>query len=135
MTGAMDLVAEPPVELHHQQGRSRSKIYALMASGTLVSRLLGFVRTALLAMAIGSVTSVADIFEKANVIPTIIYMLLAGTDSVPVLWPLLVAVVVSSLLSYPLLRGPRERFALRIEERARRATERFEATKAKEDVD
>ncbi|UUX59063.1 murein biosynthesis integral membrane protein MurJ [Glutamicibacter halophytocola] len=78
MTGAMDLVAEPPVELHHQQGRSRSKVYALMASGTMVSRLLGFARTALLAMAIGSVTSVADIFEKANVIPTIIYMLLAG---------------------------------------------------------
>lgn len=78
MTGAMDLVAEPPAELHHQQGRSRSKIYALMASGTMVSRLLGFARTALLAMAIGSVTSVADIFEKANVIPTIIYMLLAG---------------------------------------------------------
>lgn len=64
-----------------------------------------------------------------------IYMLLAGTDSVPVLWPLLVAVVLSSLLSYPLLRGPRERFALRIEERAQRATERFEAAKAKEDVD
>jgi len=78
MTGAMDLVAEPPVELHSQQGRSRSKVYALMASGTMVSRLLGFVRTAMLAMAIGSVTSVADIFEKANVIPTIIYMLLAG---------------------------------------------------------
>lgn len=64
-----------------------------------------------------------------------VYMLLAGTDSVPVLWPLLVAVVVSSLLSYPLLRGPRERFARRIEERAQRATERFEASKAKEDVD
>ncbi|MET1034264.1 MAG: murein biosynthesis integral membrane protein MurJ [Arthrobacter sp.] len=55
-----------------------SKAYALMASGTMVSRLLGFVRTALLAVAIGSVTSVADIFEKANVIPTIIFMLLAG---------------------------------------------------------
>ncbi|MDP3967341.1 MAG: DUF4229 domain-containing protein [Nocardioides sp.] len=64
-----------------------------------------------------------------------VYMLVAGTDSVPVLWPLLVAVVLSSLLSYPLLRGPRVRFAQRIEERAQRATERFEASKAKEDVD
>ncbi|MDO5745002.1 MAG: lipid II flippase MurJ, partial [Micrococcaceae bacterium] len=49
-----------------------------MASGTLVSRILGFIRTALLAVAIGSSTTMADIFEKANVIPTIIFMLLAG---------------------------------------------------------
>lgn len=49
-----------------------------MASGTMVSRVLGFARTALLAVAIGSTTAVADIFEKANVIPTIIFMLLAG---------------------------------------------------------
>lgn len=55
-----------------------SKVYALMTSGTLISRVLGFVRTALLAVAIGSSTSMADIFEKANVIPTIIFMLLAG---------------------------------------------------------
>ncbi|PQZ90336.1 murein biosynthesis integral membrane protein MurJ [Arthrobacter sp. MYb227] len=48
-----------------------------MASGTLVSRILGFIRTALLAVAIGS-TTMGDIFEKANVIPTIIFMLLAG---------------------------------------------------------
>lgn len=78
-TGATDVVAEPPQQQHTAQpAGSRSKIYALMASGTMVSRVLGFVRTAFLAMAIGSVTSVADIFEKANVIPTIIYMLLAG---------------------------------------------------------
>lgn len=55
-----------------------SRAYALMASGTLVSRILGFVRTALLAVAIGSITTVADVFEKANIIPTIIFMLLAG---------------------------------------------------------
>ncbi|WP_420826525.1 murein biosynthesis integral membrane protein MurJ [Neomicrococcus lactis] len=58
--------------------RGRSKAVALMASGTMVSRVLGFARTALLAVAIGSTTAVADIFEKANVIPTIIFMLLAG---------------------------------------------------------
>ena len=56
----------------------RSRAVALMASGTIVSRVLGFVRTALLAIAIGSVTSVADIFEKSNTVPTIIFMLLAG---------------------------------------------------------
>jgi len=44
----------------------------------MVSRVLGFVRTALLAVAIGSTAMVADIFEKANVIPNIIFMLLAG---------------------------------------------------------
>lgn len=49
-----------------------------MASGTMVSRVLGFIRTALLAVAIGASTTMADIFEKANVIPTIIFMLLAG---------------------------------------------------------
>ncbi|GAB3651367.1 hypothetical protein GCM10027591_08770 [Zhihengliuella somnathii] len=58
--------------------QSNSRAYALMASGTTVSRVLGFVRTALLAVAIGSVTPIADIFEKANVIPTIIFMLIAG---------------------------------------------------------
>ena len=61
-----------------QQSRGQSKAYALMASGTMVSRVLGFIRTALLAVAIGSSTTMGDIFEKANVIPTIIFMLLAG---------------------------------------------------------
>jgi len=49
-----------------------------MASGTLVSRVLGFARTFLLAITIGSTTTVADVFDKANTIPTIIFMLLAG---------------------------------------------------------
>lgn len=56
----------------------RSKAVALMASGTLVSRILGFIRTALLAVAIGSTTTVADVFEKSNTIPNIVFMLLAG---------------------------------------------------------
>ncbi|WP_255248291.1 murein biosynthesis integral membrane protein MurJ [Glutamicibacter sp. BW80] len=76
-TGTHEQVTELATPAAPASG-GRSKTYALMASGTLVSRMLGFVRTAMLAMAIGSVTSVADIFEKANVIPTIIFMLLAG---------------------------------------------------------
>lgn len=36
-----------------------------------------------------------------------VYMLVNGVTHVPRFWPLLVAVVLSSLLSYPLLRGPR----------------------------
>ncbi len=50
----------------------------LMAAGTTVSRVLGFVRTALLGIAIGATTTMADVFEKANSIPNIIYVLLAG---------------------------------------------------------
>ena len=49
-----------------------------MAAGTLVSRVLGFVRTSLLAVAIGANTTMGDIFEKANTIPNIIYLLLAA---------------------------------------------------------
>ena len=67
-----------PPSPSEQQSRGQSKAYALMASGTMVSRVLGFIRTALLAVAIGASTTMADIFEKANVIPTIIFMLLAG---------------------------------------------------------
>lgn len=57
---------------------STARSSAIMAAGTMVSRVLGFVRTALLAVAIGSTAVVADIFETANTIPNIIYMLLAG---------------------------------------------------------
>ncbi|MHA7244364.1 murein biosynthesis integral membrane protein MurJ [Paeniglutamicibacter antarcticus] len=70
--------SNPPRVSEPKRPQGHSKAYALMASGTLVSRILGFVRTALLAVAIGSSTTMADIFEKANVIPTIIFMLLAG---------------------------------------------------------
>ncbi|MCQ1946300.1 MULTISPECIES: murein biosynthesis integral membrane protein MurJ [unclassified Arthrobacter] len=49
-----------------------------MASGTLVSRVLGLVRTALLAIAIGSTGLVTDIFSSANVLPNFIYLMVAG---------------------------------------------------------
>lgn len=58
--------------------KATAKASAIMAAGTMVSRVLGFVRNALLAVAIGSTALVADIFESANTIPNIIYMLLAG---------------------------------------------------------
>lgn len=75
MKSSRSMAAKAPVE---PQNGSHAKAYALMASGTMVSRVLGFVRTALLAVAIGANANVADIFEKANVIPNIIFMLLAG---------------------------------------------------------
>lgn len=51
---------------------------AIMASGTLVSRVLGLVRAALLAASIATVGGAADAFSVANKLPTIIYMLIAG---------------------------------------------------------
>ena len=60
---------------------------------------------------------------------------LATEGPLPVLWPLVVAAVLSSVISIYLLRGMRERFAEQVAGRAGRMSERFEAMKAKEDVD
>ncbi len=60
---------------------------------------------------------------------------LAVSDSVPVMWALVIALVVSGLVSYFVLDPQRERFARRVDERARRATAAFEAMKAREDAD
>ena len=49
-----------------------------MAAGTLVSRILGFVKTILLTVAIGSLSTVGDVFETANTLPKLIYVLVAG---------------------------------------------------------
>jgi hypothetical protein len=63
------------------------------------------------------------------------YMLITRAGSVPILWPLLAAAAVSAVASFYLLRGPRERFAQRVDERAAAAARRFEAARAKEDQD
>ncbi|WP_026532039.1 murein biosynthesis integral membrane protein MurJ [Arthrobacter sp. H41] len=51
---------------------------AIMAAGTLVSRLLGLVRVALLATAIGASGQVSDLFTSANNLPNFIYLMVAG---------------------------------------------------------
>ena len=51
---------------------------AVMAAGTLVSRVLGLARTALTAAAIGVTTGIANTWDVANTLPNIIYLLLAG---------------------------------------------------------
>jgi putative peptidoglycan lipid II flippase len=52
---------------------------AVMASGTMVSRILGLVKAILLAVAIGSVGSVsADAFANGNLLPNTLYMILLG---------------------------------------------------------
>jgi hypothetical protein len=62
------------------------------------------------------------------------YVLVAGTP-IPVLWPLLVAAVLSTILSAYLLRDLRQRFAEQVQQRADRMSERFEEMRAKEDTD
>ena len=51
---------------------------ALLASGTIVSRLLGFVSAAVLAQAIGLKGAGADTFAVANQLPNNIYAIIAG---------------------------------------------------------
>lgn len=63
------------------------------------------------------------------------YVLVSGTNSVPLVWPLLLAAVVSAVASLYLLKGPRARFAARVEERASNISRRFEEARAKEDQD
>jgi putative peptidoglycan lipid II flippase len=62
---------------------------AVMAAGTVVSRLSGFVRSSLLAAALG-VSLHADIFTTANTVPNMLYILLAGGVFNAVLVPQLV---------------------------------------------
>ena len=65
---------------------------AVMAAGTVLSRLLGFVRIALLAAAIGTALR-SDIFTAANTIPNSLYILLAGGVFNTVLVPQLVRAI------------------------------------------
>ncbi len=62
---------------------------AVMAAGTTVSRLSGFIRSALLAAALGGFLR-ADLFTIANTIPNMLYILLAGGIFNAVLVPQLV---------------------------------------------
>ena len=58
--------------------RSLSGATAIMASGTLVSRLLGFARVALLTAAVGVNAFGADAYDVANRIPNALYAVLAA---------------------------------------------------------
>ena len=62
---------------------------AVMAAGTVVSRISGFVRAALLAAALGAYLH-ADLFNIANTVPNMLYILLAGGVFNAVLVPQLV---------------------------------------------
>jgi putative peptidoglycan lipid II flippase len=51
---------------------------AVMAAGTMISRLVGFVRTAMVAAAVGVTGLHADLFNFANTVPNMVYILVAG---------------------------------------------------------
>ncbi|SEB57486.1 putative peptidoglycan lipid II flippase [Paramicrobacterium humi] len=67
-----------------------------LASGTVVSRVLGFIKAVLLASAIGSVASAsADAFGVANQLPNQIYSIVAGGVFSAILVPTIVRAIVS----------------------------------------
>jgi putative peptidoglycan lipid II flippase len=78
-----------PEEDTERESRSILSSSAVMAAGTVVSRASGFVRSALLAAALGAFLH-ADVFNIANTIPNMLYILLAGGVMNAVLVPQLV---------------------------------------------
>ncbi|MCU1638347.1 MAG: mviN [Microbacteriaceae bacterium] len=68
-----------PTEPGPERSSGIGRASALLASGTLVSRLLGFVRAIVLTATLGAVASAAgDAFALANQLPNNIYALVAG---------------------------------------------------------
>jgi putative peptidoglycan lipid II flippase len=84
--------SEPVVQRRDDDASEQQSVLrnsAVMAAGTLVSRVSGFVRSALLAAALGNLIH-ADVFNIANTIPNMLYILLAGGVVNAVLVPQLV---------------------------------------------
>ncbi|MFI6084498.1 murein biosynthesis integral membrane protein MurJ [Streptomyces sp. NPDC051217] len=77
-TAAPEAAATPP-PAKKAGGRASGllKSSAVMAAGTLVSRLTGFVRSALIVAALGAAT-LGDTFQLAITLPTMIYILTIG---------------------------------------------------------
>lgn len=62
-------------------------------------------------------------------------VLVLGNNGTVLFVTLILAAVISSVLSMRLLAGPRERFAESVEARASRAKGKFEEMRSREDVD
>ncbi|MFI9045689.1 murein biosynthesis integral membrane protein MurJ [Streptomyces sp. NPDC053427] len=70
----------PPTAAAPPRARGASSLLkssAVMAAGTIVSRITGFLRTLVMAAAIG-VGTLNDSYQVANVLPTMIYVLVGG---------------------------------------------------------
>ncbi len=80
---------EPPPVASSSATTSLLSSSAVMAAGTIVSRLSGFVRIAMLVAALGNGLH-ADVFNIANTVPNMLYILLAGGVVNAVLVPQLV---------------------------------------------
>jgi len=76
--------SEPPAS------RSLGRSGLVVASGTLVSRMLGFVNALLLYNTIGAVGQGADAFVLANTLPNNIYLIIAGGTLTAVIVPAIV---------------------------------------------
>ena len=78
----MSIIKRIRIGRSSSQGRSQASLArssAIMASGTLVSRILGMVRNALIVMALGATGSgAADAFNTANNLPTYLYNMMIG---------------------------------------------------------
>ncbi|MBM7784329.1 murein biosynthesis integral membrane protein MurJ [Tenggerimyces flavus] len=75
MSDQADVDARQPGSEPNEPGLLRAS--AVMAVGTIVSRITGFARNLVLAWAIGTVLF-ADAFNLANMVPTTLYVLIAG---------------------------------------------------------
>ncbi|NKX92791.1 murein biosynthesis integral membrane protein MurJ [Sanguibacter hominis ATCC BAA-789] len=71
-------------------GKSLGRSSAVMAAGTAVSRLLGFVRNWLLVGAVGATGMAANTFDLANKLPNMAFAIIAGGALNVVLVPLIV---------------------------------------------
>lgn len=79
-----------------EEGSSNSQLISasvLMATGTMASRVVGFLRVVLIAFVLGNGTRQAEMFTFANTIPNSIYILLAGGALNTVLVPQIVRAV------------------------------------------
>ncbi|WP_030163294.1 murein biosynthesis integral membrane protein MurJ [Spirillospora albida] len=89
--GAADTVVDALPEQGGKGGGASGLLRsgALMAVGTLASRITGFLRTAMLVAALG-VGALGDVYNTANVVPFIVYDLLLGGVLTAVVVPMIV---------------------------------------------
>lgn len=73
------------------------------------------------------------LFVAAYALVAGVYLLVTDGSQLPVLWPFLVAIVISSVASVYLLKHQRAKFAAVIQRRASAASTRLEAARSKED--
>lgn len=78
-------------------------------------------------------TSRLGLFVASYALVIGVYLLTTGADEIPMFWPFLVAIVISSISSVYLLKAQRARFADVVGRRADAATRRFEEGRSKED--